>query len=277
MADEQDAALREAVAAAETVEGLLRTDEIRLLFLAAARPTGEGEVLEIGSYKGRSTVALARGALYAGQERVVGCDPFTSPASTDLVVGRETYEAFSAALERHGLTDHVEVHQQCSGELAASWARPIRLLWIDGDHTYEGVKRDVEGFFPYLVKGAVVAFHDIGRQRFPGATRCFIEDVVLSDGFGACGVTDYTAWAQYVSSGGLESQREAKSVAFRLLSARLGQQLFGARPGPLTRYRFHRFRRGRSFERWIASAHTVRVGQGAQRAICLGGSREDPI
>lgn len=254
MRSDLERAMADAVGDAASVEGLIREDEMRLLFLAAALPTGEGEVLEIGSFKGRSTVVLARGALWAGQDRVVACDTFTGPSETDPDVTGSTYEAFAAALERHGLTEHVEVRPQLSSELAREWSRPIRLLWIDGDHTYEGVKADVDGFVPHLAPGAVVAFHDVGRSRFPGPTRCFLDEVLLSHRFGACGLTVYTAWAQFVGRGGIEQHREAKGQLYRALSAQLALQVFGTRRGPIDHWRHHRLRASRSFERWIASA-----------------------
>jgi len=34
------------------------------------------------------------------------------------------------------------------------------LVYIDADHSYEGVKSDIESFFPKLVKGGIMAFHD---------------------------------------------------------------------------------------------------------------------
>ena len=39
--------------------------------------------------------------------------------------------------------------------------RRIEFLFIDGDHTYEGVKRDFEMYFPLVREGGIVAFHDI--------------------------------------------------------------------------------------------------------------------
>jgi len=252
MTNDLEAALADAVERGESVEGLIRTNEMRLLFLAAALPTAEGEVLEIGSYKGRSTVVLARGALWAGQQKIVACDPFTSPSSTDP--DEPSYDDFCAAIECHGLVEHVEVHRERSADLARAWRRPIRLLWIDGDHTYAGVKSDVGGFFPHLAEGALAVFHDVGRSRFPGPTRCFIEDVLLSDRFGACGLTDYTAWAQRIGAGGLEAHRETKSRLYRFLSARLAQQVFGTKLGLVTRWGYRRFRKARGFEAWIRAA-----------------------
>lgn len=39
--------------------------------------------------------------------------------------------------------------------------RSIDFLFIDGDHTYSGVKRDFEDYSPYVRQGGIVAFHDI--------------------------------------------------------------------------------------------------------------------
>jgi hypothetical protein len=40
----------------------------------------------------------------------------------------------------------VEVHRCLSRELSGRWTDPIRLLWIDGDHTYAGALADLELF-----------------------------------------------------------------------------------------------------------------------------------
>lgn len=39
--------------------------------------------------------------------------------------------------------------------------RKIDLLFIDGDHSYEGVKEDFEAYMPFVQEKGVVAFHDI--------------------------------------------------------------------------------------------------------------------
>ena len=38
---------------------------------------------------------------------------------------------------------------------------PVDFLFIDGDHTYEGVRRDFEMYSPLVREGGVIAFHDI--------------------------------------------------------------------------------------------------------------------
>ncbi|MEM3793697.1 MAG: class I SAM-dependent methyltransferase [Candidatus Bathyarchaeia archaeon] len=39
--------------------------------------------------------------------------------------------------------------------------RKLDFLFIDGDHTYDGVKRDFETYSPLVRKGGIIAFHDI--------------------------------------------------------------------------------------------------------------------
>jgi predicted O-methyltransferase YrrM len=64
------------------VEGWLSEAQGRALFEAAAATTGRGAIVEIGSWKGRSTTWLASGARLAGQ-RVYAVDPVLSHGSID--------------------------------------------------------------------------------------------------------------------------------------------------------------------------------------------------
>lgn len=41
----------------------------------------------------------------------------------------------------------------------------LDFLFIDGDHTYEGVKRDFEMYSPFVKKGGIIAFHDIKNTQ----------------------------------------------------------------------------------------------------------------
>jgi hypothetical protein len=47
-----------------------------------------------------------------------------------------------------------------SEQVVQGWRLPVALLWIDGDHRYEGVRRDFDSWRPYLIKGAAVVLDD---------------------------------------------------------------------------------------------------------------------
>jgi predicted O-methyltransferase YrrM len=206
---EFDNFVRETLAEAGRAEGYLSPREMRFLCLLGAMPTAAGEVLEIGSFKGRSTVILARAARLAGDERISAVDPMTAPSATDpdLRGDESSLADFDANLSRAGVREFVNFHQRFSHELAPEWTRPLRLLWIDGDHTYEGTKADLDGFKPHLADGAIVAIHDV-LHEFEGGSRVFLEDVLESDDFGACGFCGSIGWARYRPGGGEFANRK---------------------------------------------------------------------
>ncbi len=230
----------------EKVEGHLSPREMRFLALLAACPTAKGEILEIGSFKGKSTVILARAASLAGNARVVAVDPLTSPSVTDPDLrGEEScLKEFQSNLQRARVSDAVEFHQTFSFELAKEWNRPIRLLWIDGDHTYAGTKIDFDLFSPFLSAGAIVAVHDV-LHEYEGSLRVFMEDILLSPRFGAVGLCGSIGWSQFVSDPALsEVHRRRKIRLYKRLSPLVPYVVFGRKLSPWEKktYKFHRWR-----------------------------------
>jgi len=202
------------------VEGYLAPDEMRFLALIAACPRAEGKILEIGSFKGKSTIILAKSAALAGDEKIHAVDPMTAPSETDPDLRGEasSFTDFQKNIETRNVAENVEFHQTFSYELARDWNAPIRLLWIDGDHTYAGTKLDFEGFAAHLTDGAIVAIHDV-LHEFEGGIRVFMEDVLLSPNFGACGFCGSIAWAQFNSDKAKNQKfREEKLVLYKKLS-----------------------------------------------------------
>ena len=53
--------------------------------------------------------------------------------------------------------------------------RPVDFVFIDADHSYEGVRQDFERFSPLVRPGGIVAFHDIAGDAWPGVVRFFGE------------------------------------------------------------------------------------------------------
>jgi MMP 1-O-methyltransferase len=197
-----DVVIENAWQAAKDVPGFLGENEARFLGLLAACIPARGAMVEIGSFKGRSTVMLGRVAAHYGLGPVVSIDPHTHNLTTgaDSSALPSTYEEFEASLSKAGVSEHVEIHKAFSTEVSRGWDREIRFLWIDGDHTYEGAKSDFDGFFPFLASGGVVALHD-ALNNFSGPIRVFVEDVLRSNRFGPAGFVQSTAWAQFRPTG----------------------------------------------------------------------------
>jgi hypothetical protein len=210
-----DAALDEAWAAAKDVPGFLLEQEARFLGMMAVCAPRNSVVVEIGSFKGKSTVLLGKLAQRYGFGPIVAIDPHTfhnvELADHRSTPGATSYDAFLKHLEIAKVANSIEVHRAFSSEVAALWNRPIGLLWIDGDHSYAGAKSDFDGFFPHVLPNGFVSLHD-ALHEFSGPIRVFIEDMLDSDRFGASGFVHSIAWSQF---------RPAEGVKFRTQRATL--------------------------------------------------------
>jgi len=60
-----------------------------------------------------------------------------------------------------------------SAEAADIVRGPVELLFIDGDHSFDGVKRDAEIWLPRVMEGGVVMFHDVATAGYDGPRRIF--------------------------------------------------------------------------------------------------------
>jgi hypothetical protein len=199
------------------VAGFLTEREARFLALVAACAPGQGVILEIGSFKGKSTVGLASVAMRYGLGPVITVDPHSGPSVTDPDVGvsGSSWDDFRTSLRTAGVASAVEAHQAYSRNLARAWNRPIRFLWIDGDHTYRGAKEDIDLFRPHLVSGAIVALHDV-LHTFEGPVRVFAEELLDSDRFGPAGLCGSIGWTQYRPSDGGEWRDERRALRRRI-------------------------------------------------------------
>lgn len=164
------------------IGGFLHPLEGFALMRLAASGEGVGEIVEIGSFMGRSTAWLALGSMRAGREQVHAIDHFEgSPEHqqgqkwevAEIVQTGSTLGAFRSNIEKAGVGSHVEPIVSSSVEAAATWTRPVRLLFIDGDHSYEESRADFEAWARFVVPRGYIAFHDIGSWE--GVTRFFGE------------------------------------------------------------------------------------------------------
>ena len=142
------------------IDGWLSDGEGELLYeLAKKVPSGQA-ILEIGSWKGKSTVWLAKGTEAGQRNKVHSVDPHSESKAHISEGETNTYPAFVDNLTKAGVQDIVVPLVKTSAEAVKRWREGIGLLWIDGMHEYEDIKRDFLSWEPYLLPGARVAFHD---------------------------------------------------------------------------------------------------------------------
>jgi len=155
----------------DELPGWLTAEEGETLYRLAKACTGRGVIVEIGSWRGKSTTCLGLGSKAGHGVPVFAVDPHSE----------HTFGDFSRNMEEAGLTDLVTPVPGRSQELAEGFDEPIELLFIDGAHQYELVNEDFDRWVPKVVEGGVVAMHD--TTWFPGPKRVADERIFKSDRF----------------------------------------------------------------------------------------------
>jgi len=141
-------------------DGMIHPDECLLLMRLASK-VREGVIVEIGSYRGRSTIALAMGSSRGPAVPVFAIEPheeFTGVLGRRF--GPDDKKAFQRNIAHSTLSRFIHLISATSETAAKSWNSEIGLLWIDGDHRYEAVKKDFELWSPFLHVDGRIAFDD---------------------------------------------------------------------------------------------------------------------
>lgn len=156
----------------DALEGLMNPGIGEALYELAKLVPEDLAIVEVGSFKGKSTAYLAQGGKDGFGARVFAVDPWDLPGT---VYGKHGYntpivrESFERQLKSVRLWSRVTPVQAFSVDAAREWdGPPIGLLFIDGDHTESGVRADLAAWMPHLVEGAVLAFDDYDTRRNPG-------------------------------------------------------------------------------------------------------------
>lgn len=151
-------------AAIADIDGWLSDGQARHLWESARRIPSGGRIVEIGSFRGRSTIVLARAA--AEDVEIVAIDPHgggdrgPQEISPDAQRGEEDHAAFRANLERAGVAERVRHVRLPSGEAAGEVRDQIDLLYIDGAHRYAPASDDIRRWGARVEPGGTLLIHD---------------------------------------------------------------------------------------------------------------------
>lgn len=130
--------------------GAFSTYDMEILVPEVQKLRGNKVYLEVGVDKGKS-LSVAK-MVAAPAVRVYGVDLRENPE----VPGTEFFRGDSPSIAKY-------------------WDRgEINVLFIDGDHSYEGCKADIDAWYPHMAKKGVMLFHD-ADETSPGVVQAIEE------------------------------------------------------------------------------------------------------
>jgi predicted O-methyltransferase YrrM len=193
-----DATMSDLDAALEGVEGWFSPEQVARVVERAAAVPPTGRIVEIGSFRGRSMIAIARSA--PDGTEIVAIDPHAgNDRGPQEIEGFEDEAAidskvFLTNLERAGVRERITYVRKFSHDALEDVPGPIDLLHIDGAHRYKPASDDIATWGAKVVDGGSVLIHDSfssvgvtlalatklafsGRWRYAGRSRSLAEYV----------------------------------------------------------------------------------------------------
>jgi predicted O-methyltransferase YrrM len=163
----------------DSIEGWLSIEESFLLYSSAKSISPDESVIEIGSYEGRSTVALGKALKKKKRNTaqfVYSIDPHTGDI-TEVQQGLkiDTWNNFISNMNNCDLQE-VITPIRLTSDAAVSYVAEVRagLLFIDGWHSYDAVKKDIQNYLPLTTPQGIVIFDD---WRQPEILKAILEAI----------------------------------------------------------------------------------------------------
>jgi predicted O-methyltransferase YrrM len=141
------------------IEGFLDPIEERCLQWAAAQAPSGGTIVEIGSYHGKSAVNLAFSVRKQSNDVRIYCVDTWRNENIEFAKNVDVYQHFLDNTAKY--RDVIATLRGRSEEVGATWDKgPIDVLFIDGDHSFEGVTADIRAWLPHVKPDGLLLFHD---------------------------------------------------------------------------------------------------------------------
>ena len=158
------------------IEGWLFPKESEVLYNLSRN--SKYPIVEIGAWKGKSTVCLALGAKQGKNSQIFSIDPhYGSIEHQEDGKIINTYPEYIDNLTKAGVMEQVIPRKLTSLEASKDeYPKQIGVLFIDGSHEYEDVKLDFDLWYPRVVDGGYVCLHD---SDWPGVARVLREELTL--------------------------------------------------------------------------------------------------
>ena len=176
----------------------VNSDQTRVLYWLARNSAAAGDIVEIGSDQGKSTIALSWGASRNARPcDVHAVDPFLNGLA---LTGSERQNVFDGNLARFN-AHNVRLHRMFGGAYRRERQTPVRVLFVDAAHDYLNSCYDFLAWRELVSPGGFLAAHDVDNYTHgPGTRKAFMDCVLKDRGFQLVLHADNLAVAQRITA-----------------------------------------------------------------------------
>ncbi len=152
-------------------------------------PPSKLKMLEIGSYMGESTMMFASSNLFS---EIHCIDSYKGYEHYNHWHGYDWEFVENEFKQNTRYFNNITLYKDFSYNIVTNFEdEAFDFIYIDANHEYEDVKRDMELYLPKLLKSGIISGHDY-HQRWPGVIKAVNELIGKPDK-----VFRDTSWIKY--------------------------------------------------------------------------------
>lgn len=207
------------------VPGWTPIDQLYTLFNLVYTSNLHGDIIEVGSWCGRSTSVLGlaarlvedtkvhcidlfpgkndwkqnkdgsysfevtiNGQVFGGyKDQTVWKEPFERDIAPIYRTHSSVYEVFEQTIRKNDIADLTRVHKGTTRLFAQEDNQSLKskLIFIDGDHSYDSVCEDIKNLEPFLVEGGWICFDD-AFSCYQGVNNAIKDNIINNPAYENC-------------------------------------------------------------------------------------------
>ncbi len=143
----------------------------------------DANVAELGTWIGRSLCSVSD-IVKDKNIKVTAVDTFGGTANERLddsvayAKSMDVHAEFLKNIKNHGIADNVNTLKMSTDDAVKSIEDEFfDFVFVDAEHTYEAVKRDIENWLPKVKKNGIIAGHDYNNNDHPGVVKAVAETI----------------------------------------------------------------------------------------------------
>ena len=131
--------------------------------------------VELGTWLGASAIPVARSIRRWGGTLTCVDTWGGAPDGGPSILQPWMLITCARNMKQAGVSGNIRLIPTTTADAALWWTEPIDYLYVDADHSYEGVMADLYAWVPHVKPGGLILGDDYGSEIYPGVKQAWDE------------------------------------------------------------------------------------------------------